>query len=663
MRPDPDDPASVVSAAVEQMASVVIVYQGPEHVFTVINEAGRRLFGDRPLIGRTYREAVPDSAGQRIAEYLDQAYTSGEPVSGHEWRILLDHPDGGVKEVFLNFTASPIRDADGTVCGVVSNAFDVTAQVLARDTARADAGAAEQRYRAARNVVTALQGSLLPELLPVLPGVRLAAHYLVAADDQAAGGDWFDAIPLPDGRLALTVGDVVGHGARASAVMGQLRAALTMLLLDGRGVVDALARLDGYVARVPSAAATTVGLVVLDPGTGELTYACRGHPPPLVLGSDGRGRYLAGARGVPLGTAGPVTEERARLAPGELLLLYTDGLVERADRNLADGLEQLRVYAGDALVHASSAAMAEPAVDRVCRFALERMTRDGHHDDVSLIAAQWTGRPPGVLRIDAPARIDSVPGLRTRLAAWVREVGADEEDVQYIQLAVVEAVTNAVEHAYPDGVSGRYLVEGHLDERGRAVLSVSDRGRWRPPPVEPDNRGRGLMMVRGSMDSCEIDGTGAGTTLTMTRRLRQRTVVGSSRTISSGARRREVPFGTRIEQSERPRLVVSGPVDPTTVDEFRRRLREAGRGGSLPLEVDLTGVVLLASAGVQVLHALAEQMAGDGRELRLTAAPGSAAHHVLRLTGPAPAEPEPTEPEPADAQPAGARPAGVEPAG
>ncbi len=126
--------------------------------------------------------------------------------------------------------------------------------------------------------------------------------------------------------------------------------------------------------------------------------------------------------------------------------------------------------------------MAGAAVDRVCRLSLERMTREGYHDDISLIAAQRITPAPG-FRAEVAAQTGVLAGLRDDLSRWLDTLGASERDVQAIQLAVGEAMTNAVEHAYPAGQPGTVLVDGYHDVSGRACLTVSDRGRiadhWR----------------------------------------------------------------------------------------------------------------------------------------------------------------------------------------
>src|SRR5207253_2310880 len=236
-----------------------------------------------------------------------------------------------------------------------------------------DADVAERGNPARREIVAELQEALLPTALPVLPRARIAARYLVAGQEQAAGGDWFDAIPLDGGGVALVVGDVVGHGVAASAAMGQLRAVLAELLAAEDDLGHVLRRTDAFAARMPSLRAATLVLVVLDPAAGTLRYTTCGHPPPLVIGLDGNARYLEGTGTGPLGTGSPPVLASSALAPGELVLLYSDGLIERPDRTVAEGMAELAVVAADAAAsrpraHLSTEHGADSyAAERVCR--------------------------------------------------------------------------------------------------------------------------------------------------------------------------------------------------------------------------------------------------------------------------------------------------------
>ncbi|WP_212612818.1 SpoIIE family protein phosphatase [Pseudonocardia hierapolitana] len=637
--PDPrvfGDPRAIADCF-DELPAAVFVFSGPDHVFTAVNRAARAMVGPhRDVVGRRCREAIPEEAGQRVAELLDDAYETGQPVSAPEWRILLDNnADGELEELYLTLTIVPVRDSGGDVVGLVSHVLDVTPAVSARRAAEAQATAFEHRYHAALDGVMSLQRSLLPERLPVLPGVELAARYLAADSEQGAGGDWFDAVPLGDGRLGLVVGDVVGSGTRATAVMGQLRAVLMELLLEGSDIPEVLARLDRFVARVPGAAATTLCLAVLDPADGRLDYICCGHPPPLVLAADGRSGYLpAGAMG-PLGVVAatrPVVVQTALLQATDVLLLYTDGLVEGPDLPLCDGLDLLRGVAAGARTRGTPPMMAAAAPDRVCELTVERMTRKGHTDDVTLLAVQCTGARPEPFEAELPASPGILSPLRTQLDDWLIARGGSDEDTLAVRFAVLEAVSNVIEHAYPDD-PGSVRVEGAHDDAGRICMTVSDTGQWVPPPVRPNRRDRGFALIRSCMDTVEIDRTATGTSILMDRTLSRRPVVGpdSVRPQRTAGSSKEA-FHVDITEVSPPHVVVHGPIDLPSAADLHRRLQDASRGGVLPLTIDLTGVSHLASAGVQLLYQLAEQMAADGCRLRLIAPTGTAAHQVLTLT-------------------------------
>ena len=189
--------------------------------------------------------------------------------------------------------------------------------------------------------------------------MRIAAHYLVAAAEQAAGGDWFEAVPV-GGQVVAVVGDVVGHGAKASAVMGQLRAVLVEFLLDGDDLATALARLERFASRVSGARGATVCLALIDPA--ERHPPLRLRRPPAATGGRGRrvDRYLPAPGGGPLSLAGPPPRVgTATLAPDELLLMFSDGLVERSGQDQSVGLAELADVASSA-VRSTSPRCARP---------------------------------------------------------------------------------------------------------------------------------------------------------------------------------------------------------------------------------------------------------------------------------------------------------------
>jgi PAS domain S-box-containing protein len=625
------DPVAFARAVAELPAGV-LVFHGEQHVVIGANTAARAFFGHRPgIVGRPIREGYPEITGQHLHQLLDRVYRTGEPFTAHEWRILVDgHSDGA--ERFVSFWLVALSGPDGDRVGVGCQFVDVTEEVRRRQSAEDDADALRKRYAAAQDVVLTLQRNLLPTGLPVLPGVRIAAHYLVAAAEQAAGGDWFEAVPV-DGQVVLVVGDVVGHGAQASAVMAQLRAVLVEFLLDGDDLATALARLDRFASRVPGARGATVCLALLDPSDGSVRYACAGHPPPLVVSADGTARYLPAPGGGPLSLAGPAPRVgSAELAPGDLLLLFSDGLVERPGQDQSVGLGELAEIASTALRVGAPSLMSADTTDRVAELTVERMTRQGYEDDVTLLAVRLTGEPVADFAADVPAEKGQLSVLRGRLEDWLIAVGASESDIASIEIGVLEAVTNSVEHAYP-GPGGRVRVEASLDEQGRACVTVLDHGRWQQPAADPGRRGRGLLMMRACMDTVELETAPTGTTVLLDRRLQREPVVDLTRSAGrSIPRQRAATMGVTVTRSIRPTIAISGPLDLSTAEELRRHLWSASRGGALPLTVELGGVSHLGSAGIQVLYDFVEEMSAEGRSLHLVVPQGCPAAYAVQLS-------------------------------
>jgi len=496
-----------------------------------------------------------------------------------------------------------------------------------------------------RGIVAELQEALLPTALPVLPRARIAARYLVAGLEQAAGGDWFDAIPLDSGDIALVVGDVVGHGATASAAMGQLRAVLSELLAAEDDLGHVLRRTDAFAARMPSLRATTLALVVLDPAAGTLRYTTCGHPPPLVIGVDGKARYLEGTGTGPLGTGSPPVLATGALAPGELVLLYSDGLVERPDRTIAEGMAELAVVAADAAADRPPAHLAtehgadRATAERVCQLTVELLTRIGHADDITALAVQWLAEPVPPLHLVLPGERPSLTAARDAFAGWLGRLDAATDDADALHLAMVEVFTNAIEHAYPREAPGTVELDASLEDDGSVALLVTDHGTWRPPDPADTDRGHGLMVAGHVVDELLVshpDSDGPvprGTTVTLRRRLRWPAVLAAGPRGAEDGHPAETPFSvdTFVAAGGTARALVGGPVDITTADLLARRLLSVSRGGTAPLIADLTGVTQLASAGVRVLYQLTERLAANGQPLTLISAPGSAANVVLDL--------------------------------
>ncbi|WP_433304442.1 SpoIIE family protein phosphatase [Actinoplanes sp. CA-030573] len=633
------DPAEV-ARAFEHMPAVLWAFEGPRHRVVAANRAARASVGDRPgIIGRPIREVIPEMAGQQIFEMIDEVYATGNPVSHADRRVLVDrNGDGNLEEDFYTYTFLPTHDDEGGVTGMVVHIVETTHWVRQRQAVEARADDSERRYREARDVVLALQRSLLPAGVPVLPGLRLAARYLVSGTEAAAGGDWFDAVVLPDGQVALLVGDVVGHGAEAAGVMGQLRAVALEALVSGASVLDMLGRLDTLAASVEAAQGATVGVVVLDPHSGGLQYASRAHPPPLVLGPDGAGRFLDGAPTGPLASDGkPGLLHTDGLRPGEFVLLYSDGLIERAGQTLDSGRSDLARVAAAVLSEpvAPHSTVPELMVDRLSALLVERFGWAGYRDDVTVLVAELPADPPEPPDLRLPTRPESLAAVRAAVGHWLTALGVPRPEAVAVQHAVGEAAANAIEHAYRGDPSGELTVTGALDGQGRLRLTVTDQGRWRPAPAYPGDRGRGLTMMRALADDVEVSTGDPGTRVTLTHRVRRPVEVGIATvpTVPAGpaAYPDEVPFRIDRRDGDRPVLEVHGAVDPATVDRLQQAVRAARRGGVVPVTVDLTGVTLLSSVGVRLLHRMSAGAPAAG--MQLVAPPGSPAFQVLSLTG------------------------------
>jgi serine phosphatase RsbU (regulator of sigma subunit) len=240
----------------------------------------------------------------------------------------------------------------------------------------AEALARALRHEEDHEVAVQVQRSLLPARLPSLPGAALTARYLPGSDLEM-GGDWYDAVALADGRLFLVVGDVMGHGVEAAMAMGQLRAA-ARALSKARGPAEVLSELDRFVDDVENASLATLAAVVIDVGRGEVEYALAGHPPPLVRTPAGTVTRLGEGLGSPLGLS-PESREAAtaRVEPGSLVVLYTDGLVERRGEDLGTGLGRL-----EAAVAAVDPADTEAAADALIAAGLEGFRQ---RDDIALV--------------------------------------------------------------------------------------------------------------------------------------------------------------------------------------------------------------------------------------------------------------------------------------
>jgi anti-sigma regulatory factor (Ser/Thr protein kinase) len=334
-------------------------------------------------------------------------------------------------------------------------------------------------------------------------GVSTAARYLPASDE--VGGDWYDVFELPHGGLGIAIGDVVGHGVKAAALMGQLRTALHAYAIEDHGPGRTLALVDRFLDGMPGYEIATAAYAVLDPESGALRLASAGHLPPIVVGN-GAARVVELTPAPPLGAFpyGRSQEHEMTLAAGETLVFYTDGLVERPKIPLTQSIRELV----DVVRAASSA-------EEACQLAVEALVPDqGLRDDVAIVAMQHNELPEELsMRLPADPRV--LAGVRRVLRRWLRNRGAGDQDTARITLSVNEACTNAIEHAYSPAPADFDLRASATD--GDVTIVVSDAGRWRT--ARGPNRGHGLAMIDAAMDEVEINSGATGTEVVMRKRV------------------------------------------------------------------------------------------------------------------------------------------------
>ncbi|MEY9486517.1 serine phosphatase RsbU (regulator of sigma subunit)/anti-sigma regulatory factor (Ser/Thr protein kinase) [Streptomyces calvus] len=291
-----------------------------------------------------------------------------------------------------------------------------------------------------------LQRTMLPEHLPRCTGVRLATRYLPAAETARVGGDWYDAIPLPGSRVALVVGDVMGHSMTSAAIMGQLRTTAQTLAGLDLPPQEVLHHLDEQAQRLGVDRMATCLYAVYDPVSHRITIANAGHPPPVLLHLGGRAEVLRVPAGAPIGVGGVDFEAVELDAPaGATLLLYTDGLVESRLRDVWTGIEQLREKL------AATAQLTgpdhPPPLEALCDEVLDMLGPGDRDDDIALLAARFDGIAPNDVAYWFLEPEDAAPGRARRLARRALARWDLEELSDSVELLVSEVVTNAVRYA------------------------------------------------------------------------------------------------------------------------------------------------------------------------------------------------------------------------
>ncbi|WP_203940406.1 SpoIIE family protein phosphatase [Spirilliplanes yamanashiensis] len=509
-----DDVARVALAYVTSSFDVdhatVVVDDGPSWRAVrrlrgeILDEADERL----PPVWRRMPGNSPSPLAEAAATGVAGFTDDGAPLH----QVATDRHDQWVRAfAALPLVTPSLRGAIG-IGYRVAHTWRPAERAVLRAAAELVAQAAERarRFEAQYGTAQLLQRSMLPEHLPELDRFRIAARYDVGVDGNAAGGDFYDAFMLTDGRLAVALGDVAGHDVHAAALMGQVRAALRALALTDPEPSAVLTGLDRLVASLGAEARNTERFVtvvygLLDPEDATLSLASAGHPPPVVRHAAGP---VPGATslvelppGPPLGVGGRWRPTVVRLIPGDALLLFSDGVIERRGRALSDGLAALQ-----------ETVAAAPSGDprSLCALAT-RAVAGATDDDVAVLAIEYAVTPSRSATMAAPAEPTAPSRVRHWMTSRLRSWGVPEPVIGAAVLCASELTTNALLHA---GTAATV----HIDlSAERLLVSVADTGTRggvvRARAEALSSRGRGLGLIEEMSDAWGTDPTVRGTTV------------------------------------------------------------------------------------------------------------------------------------------------------
>jgi anti-sigma regulatory factor (Ser/Thr protein kinase) len=466
----------------------------------LLDEADERL----PPLWRPY---VDDSAAPLLVSARDGVAlfeTDGHPLLAS----AVDRHDQKVRALAALPLRTPSLRGALTVGHHSAHRWSPAERALLGAAAELVAQAAERarRFETQHGTAQLLQRSMLPEHLPDVPRLRMAARYDPGVDGNAAGGDFYDAFALPGGRLAVVLGDVAGHDVRAAALMGQVRAALRALALNDSEPATVLHGLDRLVTSLAAEARSdelfvTVAYGVIEPDDGRLTLASAGHPAPLLrrsAGGETAARFVDVPPGMPLGLGGRRSAVTVDFVAGDTLVFFSDGVVERRHQSMSEGFDTLAAAV-------AGAAGGDPRTLCVVASAAVPGSTD---DDVAVLAVEHAVTPSRSAAMELPAE-PTAPGrvrhwMSAQLAAWQ----VPEPVIGAAVLCTSELTTNALLHA---GTAAR--VEIDLSQE-RLLVSVADTGtRGTVTLTRTDtlsSRGRGLGLIEQLSDAWGTDPTVRG---------------------------------------------------------------------------------------------------------------------------------------------------------
>jgi serine phosphatase RsbU (regulator of sigma subunit)/anti-sigma regulatory factor (Ser/Thr protein kinase) len=475
----------------------------------VLVDAGRAL-----TLCASVQEALRQVASAIVAEFADYCSIEvrGSAADGLRSKVEAGvRPDRSKGGALLEEPLSDGRTIFGAISCATSdaNGFDEVAResLHVLSTELAVILAAQMLMQREHRVADRLQRALLPGQLPVIEGAEFHAAYRPASDEAEIGGDWFDAFALPDQRVAISIGDVAGHGLDAAIIMGEVRQAIRTAAIGATSPAAVLGYVNRMLAMRDSVGMVTAIFGIYDPPTGNLSFAVAGHPPPLLALRNGMVRALP-TGSLPLGCVDELNAHdwTFTLPAGARAIFYTDGLIEN-DRDVNGG--EKRLIASVRLMTGSNTGEDtnfDPAL------ALQELTfkDDSNRDDAAVL----------VLTRHDPV-CDYFFSAVPVVSAITRAIVSDELDAHGIAnprrfgilVALGEAIANAVEHAYRGETPG--LVHLALaTERNDLVLTVEDFGRWRPF-VRREERGRGFDLMHAFMDGVQVRSTRKSTSIVL----------------------------------------------------------------------------------------------------------------------------------------------------
>ena len=454
---------------------------------------------NRPILSQT--EYYPDvSLMRRYSDVGRTLHAIGDTVRGSFIRVPIISANGRtIGDLVFSTTGDRRLSLDD-----LGLAEDLGRRIgMYIETARA--------FQRERDIAHSLQRSLLPADIPPVPGVQFAARCVAGSSGADVGGDWYDIIPMRNGYVGFAVGDVAGRGLLAAATMGQLRSSLRAYVLEGLGPAEALSRLNTFMLSQEGTQFATVAVGVLHCATGAVTLASAGHLPPMLIDERDGARVLEWPSVLPVGIVGDhaFTEQSFTMLQGQSLALFTDGLIESRSSDIERGTSELVAR----LAHVSQP---DELLDR----ALGGLPPDPD-DDVTFLALRYLGIGAATIDGDIPRVMLTLPAVpqsaanvRRHLREFCLKIGLHGARHFDLELAVGEAVANAIEHAYNGNNDAIFSVHARA-ENGLVLVDVLDQGRWRDgvrtPRGQLSERGRGVGLMRSLCDSVSIDRTIVGT--------------------------------------------------------------------------------------------------------------------------------------------------------